>query len=205
MDAEPHLVDLLEDLRRRTELRASAYEIAQAAGLLRRLLLDPRSVIKHLDPETRKRLTCRWSRLFVTFQTDNGPVLAPMLWLDPELAVLQPAWNASDTNQTLVSGTLSQFLQYPVFLGSGRSARVKDLILHYAHREGGVHLDERPAKIPVIDHLKHHYEDAPKATMVAVGRIIARTLEPVAARLVMRRWPGPLGIAPANKAATGDS
>jgi hypothetical protein len=40
MNPQHLFLDTLEDLRRRTDLRATEYDMVQAAGLPRRLLLD---------------------------------------------------------------------------------------------------------------------------------------------------------------------
>jgi hypothetical protein len=50
MNPQHLFLDTLEDLRRRTDLRATEYDMVQAAGLPRRLLLDDTPVQQGMGP-----------------------------------------------------------------------------------------------------------------------------------------------------------
>jgi hypothetical protein len=61
---------------------------------------------------------------------------------------------------------------------------VVELVSHYANRLGGVHYDPTPGKAVLVKALEQSAIDL-NLTMSAIGRIVIRALDPLAARLFM--------------------
>ncbi len=200
-------LDTLEDLRRRTDLRASEYDAVQAAGLVRRLLLDKTPLYAEANRDRRAKIEFRWSQTFVALGTQSAGAWIPYLWLDPELASLKdmppellPAFAGAQR-----AGSLHKFLAFEVvqvqWLRPTPDApsqlthvRVKEVIQHYAHREGGVHFDASPADNAALEVIRQASELALRMTLIAISRIAYRALEPLAARIVLEERPHPLGL-----------
>jgi hypothetical protein len=194
--AEDLFLDTMEDLRRRCDLRATEYDTVQVAGLVRRLLLDSRKLWAEVNREHRLRPVCTWVHVRVLLDKDPEST-APLLWLDPGLLSLQvPIDQGEDLSKYAKSTTLDVFLKHQVVHSGGEAATVQDLILHYANREGGVHYDPQPADVPALRRLTAGHERALRLTVLAVGRVVHRALEPLAGRVVLGKQPHPFGLSP---------
>lgn len=80
MRLEDAFLDTVEDLRRRCDLRASEYDLVQAAGLLRRLLIDEKRLWELVNRRHRVRIECVWTRIGVyNALADGRPVRVPWL------------------------------------------------------------------------------------------------------------------------------
>lgn len=190
----------LEDLRLRCRLDASEYDMIQAAGLLRRLLLDSVPLWTRVNREVKLKLTAEWSRGRVAHHSVSGDgAWIPGLWLDP---VLHDLWardldipgvpvSAADFRE---SGNLQAFLQHETVLGEDGTVSIQELITHYANREGGVHYDEGAAKNPLIEDIRQAADEPLRHTLLAASRIVVRAFEPLAAavHLKNRHWPAGL-------------
>jgi hypothetical protein len=192
-------IDTLEDLRRRTDLRASEYDMVQAAGLVRRLLIDGNPLYAPINRGFRLKLKFRWGRLRVATAARNGSAWVPGGWLDPTLADLHPSLQNDEAQKTLREnppheGTLHRFLDHdPILRGEDR-VTVRELIKHYANREGGVHYDDSPPDSTLLDDVRAESEEALRLTVLAAGRIVYRGLEPLAAAVMLAERPGPFGL-----------
>lgn len=214
MKAEDLFLETMEDLRRRADLRASEYDMVQVAGLLRRLLLDAERVTDAVNRQYRYQPVCRWSA--VDTATPRG-VYLPRLWLDPllwevYLEVAMPA-EARQELKTLgvlqaQEGSLQQFLAYKVVreappatpggdvaqVKSPPTATVRDLIRHFAHREGGVHYGSGETEHPLLQRVRHSDDMPLRLTLLAAGRIVHRALEPLAVRVALHSLDGHYGV-----------
>ncbi len=213
MRAEDLFLETMEDLRRRCDLRATEYDMAQVAGLLRRLLLDEKQLWEHANRAFQFKPMCEWSGIETALPTG---VFLGRLWLDPTLWEVFFEMTFSETdrralNQAGVSGRhtggLRQFLRHPAVrersLGAEADAAaahpplvatVADLIKHFANREGGVHYDPSVSHHPLLERLRAEHDMALRLTLLAAGRILHRAMEPLAVRIALRGREGQYGV-----------
>ena len=99
--------------------------------------------------------------------------------------------------ESVRSGSIDQFLGTQVIDrhragGLAQTATVRDLIKHYANREGGVHYDPGGKSAnEFIEQIRDFADEDLRRTVSACGRIVVRALEPivVAATLKDKPWP----------------
>lgn len=202
MTPEDLLLDTMRDLRHRTDLRASEYDMVQASGLIRRLLLDGSgSLVHRVNRRFRMKFTCRWGRLNVAVAARGGAAWVPMHWLDPDLYLLRTAAMPREGVDAMPEipepreGTLRQFMGSAVVRGDGsQHVRVDQLLGHYANREGGVHHGVGPADSALLEAVRCESEEALRLTVLASARIIYRALEPLAAVASLIDEPHPKGL-----------
>lgn len=196
MRAEHLFVATVEDLRRRCELSVSEYDMVQVAGLLRRLLLDQQSLATKVNKEYALSLTCSWT----TVMTGAQGVYVPRLWLDPllwdvymDMYVGRQQHNLFESSKPK-QGSVVDFMKVEVLRQAPPpeqqhepqpTATVKDLIRHFANLEGGVHWDPKLAKNSVIESLRGAADEPLRQTLLAVGRIVHRALDPLAVRVAL--------------------
>jgi hypothetical protein len=185
-------LDTLEDLRRRTNLRAAEYDMVQAAGLLRRLVLDKSPLWAEVNREHRLKPECVWQRLHVATAARNGPAWVPWWWLDPEIHDMHPL-HARETLEPW-RGPIGKFLQHVVIRRAPHELTVQELISHYAHWEGGVHFKTSPPQSDLLSDIREESEEALRLTVLAIGRIIHRALTPLSVHIVIAQLPHPHGI-----------
>ena len=207
MDAEALFVETVEDLRRRCDLRGTEYDMVQASGLIRRLLMDASPLWHQVNREFRsKPPIVEWMpiRMVVRAKLD-AQVMAPGLMLDPVIASAMTTLSGSEEDRGMLdlarrSGTFEQFLSSKVIdrqvAGQPRQvATVRDLIRHYANREGGVHHDPGGKSTnDFIEEIRDFADEDLRLIIVACGRIIVRALEPMAAALTLKDIPWPAGL-----------
>ena len=58
-------------------------------------------------------------------------------------------------------GSISKFLQHVAVQRDDDRLTVKELVLHYAHREGGVHFDPTPPESKLLNDILEESEQAP--------------------------------------------
>lgn len=169
------LVTTVEDLRNRSRLTASEYDVVQASGLLRRLLLDGSAVapqaIKSLGLEAP---SYEWVSVYAG--QVSGAFLDPALLKSVGQTLLV-------SDPTLLGafhvGSLEDFLAVRVATSTAGNVTVKDLIRHYAIVEGGVHYGQARNPIPqplqtlLADPI---YEPRLRETVAAIGRIVSTAL-----------------------------
>ncbi|MEV5210958.1 hypothetical protein AB0K35_26135 [Micromonospora sp. NPDC053740] len=200
MGPEDLFLDTLEDLRRRSDLRASEYDMVQVAGLVRRLLLDGQRLWVEANKAYRMRPVCSWSTVVITAGTYEGATACiSMHWLDPMLEdlILDLRLPSGVARESLVppqTGNLDAFLRYRVAVAGELGVTASQLVTHYANREGGVHYDSTPPILPLLGALRGDHDYALRLTVLAIGRIVHRALEPLAARIVLSRNPHPYGL-----------
>lgn len=196
MTPQEVFLETMRDLRHRTDLQASDYDITQASGLIRRLLLDGGSPLVHtINREHRLKLACEWGTLSV----DTGYAWASMLWLDPELYKIRVSTlDLTNTEHEVLTplgiGSLDKFLRTTVISDASNSVSAKGLITHYANREGGVHHSTTPTHDPLIRDVRHKSPDALSLTALACCRIVYQSLEPLAMMVKVSGDPHPIGI-----------
>jgi len=176
VDLASILANTVEDLRNRSRLTASEYDVVQVSGLLRRLLLDASAVapqaIKSLSLEEPRY---EWASVYAG--EVSGAFLDPAL-----LKSVGQAYMARDA--TLLGavhvGSLTDFLTVRVAASTvDGDVTVKDLIKHYAIVEGGVHYGQAWNSIPqrlqtlLADPV---YEPRLRETLAAIGRIVSTAL-----------------------------
>ena len=86
-------------------------------------------------------------------------------------------WNA--LKKRISSGNFNKFLGSPVVDprrgGVMQTATVRDLIKHYANREGGVHYDQGGKSTnELIEQIRDFAGDELRRTVLACGRIVVR-------------------------------
>jgi hypothetical protein len=89
--------------------------------------------------------------------------------------------------------SLDGFLAHGAIVRDDSTVTVKELIKHYANREGGVHYDGTPAT-PLIEDIRVESEEALRLTVLSVGRVAYRGLEPLASAVMLSGRPGPFGL-----------
>ncbi|WP_275002386.1 hypothetical protein [Promicromonospora iranensis] len=188
-------VDAVEDLRVRTRLNASEYDVGQAAGLLRRLLTDS----SPLGPRAAKLVgfspEFRW---FVAYGHEVRASGSLQWELDP---VAVTALNLGDEAEKLIDeswtrrGSHHDLLGTPLFSLGSPEITLKWLVRHVAHDEGGVHVGMSK---DTPERLRRVYESKDRLILVwtlkALGRVVVRGYEPLVMRLV--RMDPLYGIAP---------
>ncbi|MEW2444840.1 hypothetical protein [Micromonospora marina] len=201
MGPEDLFLDTLEDLRRRCDLRASEYDMVQVAGLVRRLLLDGQRLWVEANKAHRVKPICSWSTVQVVAGTHDGEAACiSMHWLDPmleELLLLRTDLPADVERASLAPPSrdkMDKFLKYHVVVAGKQNVTVEQLVTHYANREGGVHYDPTPPDSPLLGALRGDHDHALRLTVLAIGRIVHRALEPLAALTVLARNPRPYGL-----------
>jgi hypothetical protein len=201
VEADDLFLDTLEDLRRRCDLRASEYDMVQVAGLVRRLLFDGLPLWVEANKTHRVKPVYEWSRLRVSVGGIDGQHSAwvSMQWLDPMLNDLLLRKRLPPDEETAEfpaprTGNINNFSQYEVIVKDGEGVTVSELVTHYANREGGVHYDSKPPKSQILSSLLRGQDLALRLTVLAIGRIAHRALEPLAARIALSRNPHPYGI-----------
>ncbi|UKJ63941.1 hypothetical protein H1Q78_00095 [Cellulosimicrobium cellulans] len=178
MEYDDALVGTMEDLRHRCRLSAidSRYEVVQASGLLRRLLIDGSALGPLVARQVGIVPAFTW---YSVHQGDGGPGLL----LDPViLAEVAGEKHLNALSGALHTEGLKEFLKQPVISVPGHRVTIRELIKHYANVEGGVHVAvERESPNAVLSAAleSEHQEEVLRQTLVAVGRVTYRALEPV--------------------------
>ena len=206
MEAEALFVETVEDLRKRCDLRASEYDMVQASGLIRRLLMDGPPLWHAVNKTYKTKPLFRWVPMRAAVRGDlSQNVMAAGLAFDPVIAEAMATLTGEQEEHELVefarqSGNHDKFLATKVVdrLGTRdvqQSATVRDLIKHYANREGGVHHDPGGKSTnEFIEQIRHFADEDLRRTLLACGRIVVRTLEPMAAALMLKDTPWPMGL-----------
>lgn len=128
------------------------------------------------------------------------------LALDPMMARALVSVNFPDEDLDATVGAATRTGNFEKFLsaevmdqhqpGQGRrTATAKDLIKHYANREGGVHYDQsgRSAN-EFIEEIRHFADEDLRMMLIACGRILVRAFEPMAVVLTLKDKPWPSGL-----------
>jgi hypothetical protein len=201
MMPEDVFVDTLEDLRRRCDLRATPYDMLQASGLMRRLLIEQLWVPPNRQIEHKPVFRIREAFVCASTEKEHGVTAwVPGLLADPELTSIfmsrYPSVDPPDAPPQALKA--SKFLKWKIVHASvgGRkeSVTVHELTKHFANTQGGVHFDRqgKSASAP-LDRLPLQAESPLLYTLVALGRITVKALEPIASAILLRRLPGQVG------------
>lgn len=172
MDVRQLFLDTLADLRHRSSADAKEYDLVQAAGLLRRLLVDGQRLIDQVNREHRMRLA------FVV-NTPPERSAGATLWaradgLDPETSY----------RQVPTTLDLAGFLREEVIMTEGHLVTLREAILYLSHVEGGVHAGrptgpkEEALHRLASDRVFNGYTLASR-TIAAAARITSRALDPM--------------------------
>ncbi|PPA56708.1 hypothetical protein BAW75_05480 [Micromonospora chalcea] len=141
-----------------------------------------------------------WGRVLIAASTyGDATACITMHWLDPMLEDLildanLPASVARESLGGLHTGNVDEFLKHRVVEAGELGVTVQQLVKHYANREGGVHYDPTPPDLPLLVALRGEHDLALRLTVLAIGRIVHRALEPLAACIVLSRNPHPYGL-----------
>lgn len=206
MELTDVFIETIEDLRARCDLRASEYDMVQAAGLIRRLLIDGTPLWTQINRDIRSSIEFEWMtvRKMATGNID-AQVMTPGLALDPVLfrALIQNKITDPDVRRELLAipphtGNVEKFLKSPVVDTKGENGMVevsvRELIKHYANREGGVHYGAGQSENSILEDSRRFADEDFRYTILACGRIVYRTLEPLAAAALLRNVPWPKGL-----------
>lgn len=199
-------IETIEDLRARCDLRASEYDMVQAAGLIRRLLIDGTPLWTQVNRDIRSSIEFEWMHVRRMSEGNlEAQVMTPGLALDPVLCRALVLTNISDPEKRKDflsfpprTGNVEKFLKSPVIDTRGENGMievtVRDLIKHYANREGGVHYGSGKSENAILEEIRSHADEDLRYTILACGRIVYRTLEPLAAAALLRDVPWPQGL-----------
>lgn len=203
MDLLPLFVETVEDLRIRSSLTSSPYDAIQAAGLMRRLLLDEQAVGPRSESALRTRgwysegASFSWTLVMVldgTARESPAPVIGAML--DPSLSEarfraardpLLDFWQET----VLRTGPARDLLNLPLVWGQTGDApaviTTRELIRHLAHAMGGVHHGQSHIEPPELLTTAIR-EGLPRIlwTMRALGRVVVRGYEPLVCASILR-------------------
>ena len=206
MELGDAFVETVEDLRRRCDLRASEYDMVQAAGLIRRLLIDNNSLWDQANREIKSRPTVEWISAHRIVETrPDAQVMTSALALDPVLfrAVVESI-EPDKTKRAEIfenpprSGTFDDFLKWGVIVkridDEWKPVSVRELVKHYANREGGVHFGQGKSSHPILEEIREFADEDLRRTILACGRITYRAMEPLAAALLLRDVAWPIGL-----------
>ena len=173
-------LETVRELRSRGA-RPSEYDVVSIAGLLRKLLLDSPTLVDVVNKERRLDITYvvnarepDW-KLFgeipLAYAIEDG--------FDPRTAIaaVQP-----------LPVRRSQLLSRGVLAYRGHELTVRDLISYTANTAGGVHFDpprnEREAAVQAVaTFMRVGQYPAGGKTLLAVGRVVAKGLQPLVARI----------------------
>ncbi|WP_350493606.1 hypothetical protein [Rhodococcus sp. (in: high G+C Gram-positive bacteria)] len=200
-------VETIEDLRARCDLRASEYDMVQAAGLIRRLLIDKTPLWSQVNRDIRSSLAFEWMTVHkMAAGSIDEQVMTPGLVLDPvlfraliQIRIADPGVRNELLNMKPRTGNVEQFLKSPVIDARKENGMVevtvRELIKHYANREGGVHYGAGKSENATLEKARTFADEDLRYTILACGRIVYRTLEPLAAAALLRDVPWPRGLA----------
>ena len=121
---EIFFLDTIRDIDTKT-LAGSRYDLIRAAGLLRQLFLDEKSLVHIVN----RKYKCKIN-FFVVEQHEKPPCNPELVWDS-----LGPYLPGAKTRPK----TLDQFLAVPVLTFNSMTASVKDVIKACANAKGGVH------------------------------------------------------------------
>lgn len=177
-----HFVNASEDLGGRCRLTATEYDAAQAAGIVRRLLIDGNPLAVQASKITKETPVFTWTRHMYT-DPDWGFIVSGH-WLDPALTTTGYREPLGADVHNLRTGESPALLAAEVMrYGSDKAdfLSVRDLVKWLANDEGGVHVNmindpglrERFRKAQTLTpwHTKW--------TMIAISRVVYRGLEPM--------------------------
>ena len=91
-------------------------------------------------------------------------------------------------------GSIEDFLGFDLLVRGSEAVTTKQLLGHYANRQGGVHHDNRPAQVPLLADVLNMSERAANQTVLAATRILYSALEPVAVDAFLRMATHPYGL-----------
>jgi len=182
-------IDTVDDLRKRSILRGTDYDAVQAAGLMRRLLLDDKKLIHRANKLTKAKIEFRWHPIMV-LGTPRLVVATPMV--DP--VVGRPALLAYGLAEKVGAprfGNIDAFLRMTVvrYGGGANAVTAGQLIAHYANRMGGVHVDmDRTVDNPALKEALEEIPDQLRAIIASLGRVTVAGLDPLAATLYFKHY-----------------
>ena len=189
-------VETLEDLRRRSSLTATDYDLVQAAGLLRRLLLDGNPLGPKVCKELGISAQFRWNMMYLT----RPGYMSIWPSFDPELATeaLIARGAKSDTGifglqvtegdhaKLLATDAFEKLADHGGSLSSRETVTLAQYITQVANDEGGVHFGmARPdRKHAVVSDALGSDLRQNLWILAAVGRVVVRGYERAVARIV---------------------
>lgn len=186
---DAYFIDNIDDLRRLSGFRITDYSITQLASVLRRLLLDSRPL--WVRANSRHHLDIKIAHVMGwqlrTGESDTRPnYMVSGYHLDPEVAqTICPEYLAPDP----LRSRPQDFLQERIALSNGHPLNdegrvtIAELIRYFAHNAGGVHYDGRPPSDPFFAALVAADLRSLQLTLLAVGRVVYRALEPLALQI----------------------
>lgn len=199
---EEIFLNSMKDLRQRTDFNSSTYDISQACGLVRRLLLDQKPVAHRVNRKSRVPFRCSWGNLSIAVKAADDLAWTPMLWLDPAFYALREAslrdllsGEGMQVRVEPLEGSLDQFLQFSVVQRSGEAVSASKLISYVANQDGGVHYDPDSRKVdPLISDVVATSRESLYFTALACARIIYASLEPLALLVTAMGRQHPYGL-----------
>lgn len=157
-----------------------SYELIQASGLLRKLLLDKEPWIYQVIKESGYPNKI----IFGVAEFDNPPQII----YEAEFY----SWPLLSERYPIKKVNLEMFLKQTVFLIKGRAFSVRQLIKYLAHAEGGIHIDIEGTKRDLglsdeeLDQIRLLQEqlsikgaESISAQVGRVGEIVVRAISPL--------------------------
>lgn len=189
MDDDTLFLETLRDIRGKSDSNnpRPEYEAQQLGWLLRKLLMDGHPLI---DLANRKH------RLPIRFLVDDGsPYQDMVLSMGPEFYSLVDAFDPQDSGVAgarVIEVDRDGLLARPILLLKSDWYSVRDIIKYVAEVEGAVHRGQPSAKERVLAESGigiGGYDSPAVRSLFPVGRVVARGLEPLEARILADRTP----------------
>lgn len=175
-------IDTVEDLRSRVRLTASSYDLMQASGLLRRLLLDGKALGPRASAHLQRRPEFTW---YPSSRWDDRKFVLT-LYSDPKVAeALLPEGGITRPGAKATVGTMEELLSLQIAGAVGEPDSgpvihtVRDLISQLANDKGGVHVDMANVRHPLITEGLVNSPRQIELAVLAIGRIVVAGYEPL--------------------------
>lgn len=177
-----HFVNATEDLRDRCRLTATEYDATQAAGIVRRLLIDGNPLAVQAASITKETLTFSWTRHMYT-DRQWGFIISGH-WFDPALVTTGYREPPGAETLNFRAGRPHALLAAEVLRYGDASTEflsVRDFVKWLANDEGGVHVNmfNDPALLERFRKMQSLTPWHAKWTMIAIARVIYKGLEPM--------------------------
>lgn len=178
-------IDTLDDLRKRSVFTATEYDTVQAAGLMRRLILDQDKLMHQANRDVAMKITFHW---YPVHWMGAGRFVIAAPHLDPTLGSVDRLGDSIEMR----SGKVDNLLAWGVLRYGGHQESLKAgrLISYYANRLGGVHSDNRhrPNDPQILVEALSEIPEQVHPLVGALARVVVAGLEPLAAHLYFNNF-----------------
>lgn len=203
-DAIEVFIGTVDELGYSSRIRASDYEAARSAALVRRLLNDQKPLAHRIESIIGEKFQFEIARVAYAIAHDDGSesrlkfTAVAGAALDPDVNNLYVerlrvllAKDAEPVpegfwNRTAVLN-MEEFLEHEAARqGPHRSATVRQIVRLYANYLGGVHFNMESDASELLLDIRAESPDFLRETMLAIGRVVRKSMEPAALVLALK-------------------